>query len=707
MADLRTDENRTSNPLDTFSSYTYIITLYMITPSAYDAFIASGRTNINAIRNAASAQINQQLNKKGVGAFIIAQSGGYNREKSDLPGFELDYYIDNLKIKTSVNPTATQSHTNITELRLNIIEPYGFSFITKLRNASEYLIRSNPDIKGYTLVTNAAQQFFMLGIKFIGYDKDGNPISSDDKNFNNSSNNYELFYDIVIKNVKFKLDGKATVYNVSARATKPAIGFGLKYGRIPPNLSVQASTVGEALERIAEKLNNVSTDAAKQTNTIANRYSFEIVGASTEDEDKIRKASLITQSDKDKNKTGTSDAKTTIQINPVTVRDLPNLSQKLVQFGDGTSILDALTQIISNSQYLESALAIIRKSQLEQDQSIKEKGKVINSGDNKISWFNVSAEVKVLGWDNVRKDWAFDIKYIIQPYLTPAVTSVYAKNGQVYYGPVKRYNYWFTGENSEVLSYEHDYNNMYYTVALDANAQYGQAIGARNEDGNLIGNMPPQVITQQQDSQKLDNVGPGGGQAQGSYITALYDPSSQAKAKINILGDPDFLITESTSSVKNLYNQLYGPNGAISANGGQVFIEIKFNEAKDYNTDGTGKFSDTGLLYANDKIFFWDYPKSLIENKIITGVVYMVKYVTSYFSNGKFTQDLDLMLPPVLFKNEADKASRPTEDESAAEKDRLLRQAGSISPPAVSSVTNSEDNPPPPQAGTPLTEKDS
>ena len=42
---------RLKNPLGNFSSYTYQLSLYMITPDAYEAFILSGRKNLNAINN--------------------------------------------------------------------------------------------------------------------------------------------------------------------------------------------------------------------------------------------------------------------------------------------------------------------------------------------------------------------------------------------------------------------------------------------------------------------------------------------------------------------------------------------------------------------------------------------------------------------------------------------------------------------------------
>ena len=97
--------SRLQNPLGNFSSYTYQLSLYMITPDAYDAFQLSGRKNINAL---SSKDGNGQATQGG--AFLIAQSGGINNKTSQrAPGFELDYYIDDLKIKTAVNGKSTGS----------------------------------------------------------------------------------------------------------------------------------------------------------------------------------------------------------------------------------------------------------------------------------------------------------------------------------------------------------------------------------------------------------------------------------------------------------------------------------------------------------------------------------------------------------------------------------------------------------------------
>lgn len=157
---------RLKNPLASLASHNYQISLYMITPDAYDAFTASGRTDIDALQTDGAG-----------GAFLIAQSGGINNNNAKrAPGFEFDYYIDNLEITQMVSGKASGTATNISEMSFTITEPYGFSFITKLKDASEALQSYTADL-GYSKGTlrNPSKQFFVLGINFLGYDINGTP----------------------------------------------------------------------------------------------------------------------------------------------------------------------------------------------------------------------------------------------------------------------------------------------------------------------------------------------------------------------------------------------------------------------------------------------------------------------------------------------------------------------------------------------------
>jgi hypothetical protein len=144
-------------------------------------------------------------------------------------------------------------------------------------------------------------------------------------------------------------------------------------------------------------------------------------------------------------------------------------------------------------------------------------------------------------------------------------------------------------------------------------------------------------------------------EAQNALITDLQSPGDFAQVTVNILGDPDFLISDSNTSREELYSQFYGSNGfSINANGGQVFIEIDFKEGVDHSTN-------TGLFSINESIRFWKYPK-VIED-VIKGIVYKVIKVNSSFKSGRFEQTLTCVIATFdSFKDPPD-AARPSENQ--------------------------------------------
>ena len=630
-----TPGRRVKNPLGYFSSYNYQITLYMITPDAYDAFILSGRKNIQALAQAGGTGASVAT-AAGAGAFIIAQSGGVNNKSSTrAPGFNFDYYIDNLRITTATNGKETTTATNVTDMSFTIVEPYGFSFITKLKNAAEALQQYSKDLK-YKSLQNPSKQFFVLGIRFLGYDENGKLMTGQEQ-YNglkldaeaSPAGLFERYYDILLTSIKFKIDGRATTYNIKAAAISPTVAFGIKRGFLNSNVKLQGATVYDALqgpEGLITKLNAdqenlLNSNAIKETNN----YSIKWMPG-TED---LRKADIVLPEDLDKSKWATSAAKSTTDSNDaVSAKATPDNTQRTIQFNRDSPALQIISQVVSQSSYLRDALRTVYTSQTEPN--VEKKSDNENKPDTKkvIRWYNLSAEVTNARWDTQAGDFAYDIKYVIQPYETPVFDSAYANPGVKYYGPHKRYDYWYTGKNSEILGYEQNLDNTYFNVVLNSSVS---DTGVGSGGGTDVAQVPNRATS-------LDKQGTldKGREAQNNYLTSLYDPGAYATAKINILGDPDFLAQESTSSLDTVYRKFYGSDGfTISPNGGQVFIEIDFKEAVDYDTQ-------KGYLSINDSILFWKYPKDI--SKLVKGVSYMVKGVTSSFANGKFTQTLDCII---------------------------------------------------------------
>jgi len=666
--------SRLQNPLGNFASYTYQLSLYMITPDAYDAFVLSGKKNINAL-----SAVDANGKSTGGGAFLVAQSGGINNKTSQrAPGFDLDFYIDDLKIKTATNGKETRTSSNVTDMSFTITEPMGFSFITKLKRASD-AIKKNSKLPNYDKSTNASKQFFILGIRFQGYDKNGEIANASqyfsDDTFNTSpdaSGVYERFYDIIIKSMKFKLNGGATTYQITAASIGTTVGMGVAKGIVDNNVPVVADTVMNALgPEVSDPaqvslLGTINDNQKKMKDAgdieIANVYKIEWLG---EQSDLIKSAILKSDADKDKKKSQMSDATNSSQVNDATAtKAIVDTSNVLYSIPKGTPIPQAIKNIIMHSSYLESAMNTLFTTAEETDPKTDAPAEITKKNPPPLRWYNLSTRIKCLGFDTKVNNFAYEITYVIQPYDTPAAVSPYGKTSK-YYGPHKKYNYWFTGKNSEIISYEQTFDNTFFNVALTPNGD-PQAQGA---GANI-----PTEGNKQTNQERTGRIGDGN-EAQNTYMTSLFDPGAYAKMKMTILGDPDYLTQETPDSVSDVYRQFYKNDGfTINPNGGQVFIEISFNEGVDYD-------NGTGLLTVNDSIYFWNYPPEVAAK--IKGVSYMLTTVESVFSKGKFTQTLEGNINDIPAgtttatpaKSSANGTDTP--NQSAAETNRLAK-AGSV-----------------------------
>jgi hypothetical protein len=620
---------RLNNPLGNFSSYTYQLTLYMITPDAHTAFVASGRKDINAFAKSGA-------NSGSGGAYVILQSGGVNTKLDQRPpDMKYDYYIDDLRITNAVSTQQTATSSNITKITFNIIEPVGFSLITKLKRARETLLKTSK-IPNIEKATNASKQFFVLGIRFQGYDANGE-IATASKYFSDDTINkspdasgvYERFYDIMIEKMTFKLGGGSTVYSVTAKNIASEVGLHVARGTVDANVELVADTVGNALEGSGKSItslfqtmnNNLSKLKDAGSREFPDVYAVRWLGFGV---DNIKNATLKSAANPDKKASAPSSANNASQVTDAVGQKATYDKQKIkISITQGTSILQAIQQIIKQSSYLEDALETLYKSEETPNEDTASPDVVEQKDTPALRWYNVSTEIEVIGFDTKINDFAYKITYVIQPYDTPAAVS---PNGRTtkYYGPHKRYEYWYTGKNKEILSYEQQYDNTFFNVTYNANGDPA-ASGGNATIAQLSGKPTNEV--------KTGRLSPGT-ESQNTYMTSLYDPGAYAQAKIQILGDPDYLMRETAPGINEVYQQFYGSDGfTINPNGGQVFIEIAFNEGIDYDIT-------KGTLDLNESIFFWDYPDN-VKSKI-KGVSYQVRECESVFKGGKFTQTLQL-----------------------------------------------------------------
>ena len=242
-----------------------------------------------------------------------------------------------------------------------------------------------------------------------------------------------------------------------------------------------------------------------------------------------------------------SNADNANEINEGTsVKALPNVTKRIIQIAKGTPIQQAINNIIKQSSYMEDALERILVSTESPNEDTESPDVTPKKDPAPIQWYNLSAELQCLEFDPIVNDFAYKITYIIQPYLTPSMATPYSKSSK-YTGPYKRYDYWFTGKNSEIISYEQKMDNTFFNVAILPDGDPSSHGG-----GSTVPTYPNKK--QNQDSQGRLDVGM---EAQNAYMTSLFDIGTYALAKVVILGDPDYLAQETPSSINQVYNQFY------------------------------------------------------------------------------------------------------------------------------------------------------
>lgn len=617
---------RTFNPLGDFSSYTYQISLYIINPDSFNTYSSGGKTIPKDFQ-------------------LVAQSGGINNDSTvsnnkRAPGFENDFYIDNLNITTAISGKETRFAGNSYEFTFNIFEPYGFTFPTKLVEAAR-AVQANSKIKrSITDQVVALQSQFMLTIRFYGYDKNGKLVTGKDYpqadvNRSDSQCVFERSFPVQIYHFDFKLD-KMVTYNIKAKMVSEQIALGTMRGTVKGQQTITASTVGEALaggvagvKGLVDLLNEQQDEwlqpdkDGKQKIGVKDVFKIEFQKNSGIDTASIGgdltvKAPLVYVANSGESTVAKAESASAATVN----KELRTISIK-----DGMPIPQVIDQIITQSDFIGNAMLA---QELEDVQQVKNTDKSYDKNKPSVlSWYNICPQVtKILEFDTIRKTFACEITYVIQKYEIPYVRSTSHGYTAAYYGPHKRYDYWYTGNNKEILSYEQNYNLLFFNAGAASSAA-----GTQNTGDNA-----PNSPTSSTDSDATGRMSGWFEQVNG-LKTFLYSPADQLNARVEILGDPDYLMPAVGQGVTTALQKWYGPDFSINPNSGQVFIEINFRQGSDYkNKDGLLEVSKDG------DILFWDYPPELKTK--IKGVAYMLVSIVSKFSKGKFTQELKTKVPP-------------------------------------------------------------
>lgn len=660
---------RLHNPLAEITNSTYQLSLYMLNPDSIASLVASNFKTINDLLKVEGSD--------GIpNAYIIAQSGGIGDSAIRMPDAPFDYYIDNLQFET-ILLGKTAASTGL-EFKFQIIEPMGFSLTTKIVRASEKLYSKSKMVDSGSIAKNPLNQHFVLGIRFMGYEQDGtiakNTRYGPTEQGSTENSFFERFYLIKITGFEFTLDGRQTVYNISAQPYASVEAQGQKRGIVAHETTLDGKTVEDMLKEFEEMLNRDEQEFVR-----AGKYKHSDVYKILYEQDSTIPKSEFSTIIQARRNTPTSTSKSGDSPVAEGQRNQAVRRAARLSFSQGP-IMNIIDKIIIQSDYVTKS---IRRTIGATDDNEDEDDSTQSQGGERLNWYHINPKVVPIKWDDQRNDWACEITYQIHEYAIPYVRSPYVGSTAKYNGPHKRYKYWLTGENSEVISYQQTINNLFYVLfAQTDNDPKDSHSGNANKSAK--GAAPTATDSQ------------GGGTA-GDTVrqikTSLGSPSDLAEFKMTIIGDPDYL-TQSAPGFDTLNSNYYKRFSAysydgftINPNGGQVFIELEFKEGIDYGAELIGDkldISDDGLMGISDAITFY-HPRVYSKQSVNKNhVVYMLRTVTSKFERGKFTQDIEgfLVDPTLILKNGqtgAGLSSSTTPDNFSREYQSQVSNSGPVS----------------------------
>jgi hypothetical protein len=660
------------NILDQFGSYTYSLSWYLLDPVSYNRLLTSDVKSLD----------NYTLLAQSGGAPLQTTNQSYVQTTSTgrSPFFTLDYYLDNFEFETRVSGTpGTRGAATLTGLSFTLTEPNGISLISNLVKAVNALYFSKGLVKKGTTVNYSEAQYCMV-IRFYGYDSKGNlviPINQR-QGVTDRQAAIEKFIPFKLTGIEFKVANKLVEYAIKGATIPTLTAFSTDRGSIPQNFQFQGSTVKDILVGTSKNLtrSDLAIRAAEQAAATETAATRENLNQDSSDNRFARtlppppKASAIPYrvgnteatglcaalnlffAEEAKKRGGIADIYEIQFLDPILSNASivpPGPVDKALAGGNSQNTASA--QIDPNRQSLDPSLRIrsctagqqvvqfidevMRSSSYISDQQNAKweldpktnKGKwVYNKTPNKtFAWFDISCEAQWIGYDENARCNAYRMIYRVAPYQT-VISSEYFAPGE-FRGVHKVYNYWFTGQNTQVLQYEQSFNHL-WTQTISSNGPTQQQTIRNKTNSRLIWSKRFQPASNQTREGAEGNVY----EAAANAADILYT-TDLAKISLNIIGDPAWIPIPKNPQPGAFVVTPFYPDGTVNYAAGAPYFEFAWNRPVDYNLQ-------TGLMDPGQNNYFSDRENGR-AGLAQESVIYQTLMIKSKFIRGKFTQQLD------------------------------------------------------------------
>jgi hypothetical protein len=640
----------TPNPLELFASYTPLWTLACLESEQY---------------NKPESYRNSPADLKHI---VMSSAGRFESNRVQTTSGIPEYFINNFSMKATVGANAKTGNSNAFNFEWEIYEPYSMGLLLQSLQIAA---------KNAKFVNYLNDAVFVMRLDFQGYDELGR----------NYSTIKPKFFVLKITKVTFQVNEGGSTYKMTA-VPYNHLGFSDTINTMFNDVKIvpkKLGTVEEALtdpegDSLVAALNKIESDLfAAEKIGVKDIYDIQFPKDSqdfqrVEDIKKPGTATIDPTEDANKNRIQGNNAKTIAVFESNTIgkssfgfnqsqggnypfrkhgdtvdektglitRDNMTINPKTrtFQFSQGQTITAIINSIILSSQYAKAAM--------------DPKNKI----NGYIKWFKLDVQIEMLDYDTKIGDFAKKFTYRVVPYLVhesiftnPSTALEYTEIKKTI---TKGYNYIYTGKNIDVIKFDIEINNMFFTGVApspeDKTAQQNNPDQASGPAGSQkksadTGQGPAALAVvasggrsrPMRDPELLKKEVTGGAGiedtaqkvAQSFHKAFTQSSTEMVTVNLEILGDPYWVVDSGMGNyfAKPTVNNQVTEDGTMNYESGDVFVYLTFKTPSDVNTA-------TGL---------YDFGKE-VKVSPYSGI-YRVTAVESMF-NESFRQRLRLVRMP-------------------------------------------------------------
>jgi hypothetical protein len=550
-----------------------------------------------------------------------------------------DIFFENVNVLSTVGPSEERGLADFARMEFKLHEPYGISFIEKVRAATR--------LNGYKDYQDAP---LLLTIEFKGFDENGIAY----KQYGQKGIMVRKI-PILITRVEMDVNEGGAIYDVRAvRHQDLAFDDRFKFPRTA--ISFTASTLKGAADQLANKLNE-SIEKERDEHKVREVLDKYIIEVDQEVENVSKDYSNTTNSVNNYKGPRDLGKKQVLEldITEATVTSLVSITKLLEDLVRSTNGYEDLATDFWTT-YLRRVGFIGNRTD-----ATKEKIKEFYTSGNFektitenafVPWFKIKTSVQTdySQFDNINKMHRKIITFKVIPHNIPVLKfirpGVFAKAETMRGAVKKQYNYLYTGANTDVQNLRINYKTAYYmrnTVEVSKGNSglfekidniISRVIGKENIEDKDVATLRsyPSIIRGRNILQRGDEDNGKEGAKQDFYDYLTNPTVDMMQIEMEILGDPSFICQDQFIPLNGAQQQ-NNTGGAYDVSQGcfnvdnySPLIELVYALPDDINEKKTGLMFDTNSQLPEQNLFF--------------AGIYQVVKIESSISNGQFLQTL-------------------------------------------------------------------